>query len=127
MLQNEVSGKVVGAFGQCATIGFLLLFIADPHFTVIVLPDRRRKGGLVGLIMAAHVAARFSIAAEVVCAVQTFQTCCPRMPPQAAASGTGPAPETGSILFFHILLPFLSEFSCWQSKTISVFLVCKSE
>ena len=47
-------------------IGLFLWFAADPHFTVIVLLDRRRKSGLVGLIMAAHMAARFFIAAEVV-------------------------------------------------------------
>ena len=65
-LQNEVGGKVVGALRQRTLIGQFLWFAADLHFTVIVLPDRRRKGGLVGLIMAAHMVARLSIAAEVV-------------------------------------------------------------
>ena len=66
--QNEVAGRVVGAaIGQHTLIGLILCAVAaDPHVTVIILRDRRRKGGLTVLVMAAHVAARFSIAAEVV-------------------------------------------------------------
>ena len=67
-LQNEVAGRVVGAaIGQHTLIGLILCAVAAaPHVTVIILRDRRRKGGLTVLVMAAQVAARFSIAAEVV-------------------------------------------------------------
>lgn len=128
-LQNEVAGKVVGAaIGQHTLIGLILCAVAAaPHVTVIILRDRRRKGGLTVLVMAAQVAARFSIAAEVVgVRCRRFRLAVRECRRRQQRQAQGQRQKQAQSSFFHILLPFLSKFSCWQSKANSVFLVCKS-
>ena len=123
-LQNEVSGKVVGALLRQRTLIRQILWVAaNIHFTgIIVLPDRRRKGGLTVLVMAAHMAARFCIAAEVV-GVQcrrfrlAIRECRRRQQRQAQ----GQRQKQAQSSLFRVLLPFLSKFSRWQSKANSGF------
>ena len=107
-LQSEVGGKVVGALRQHTLIGLFLCAVADPHVTVFVLRDRRRKGSLTVLVMAAHMVARLSIAAEVV-GVQcrrfrlAIRECRRRQQRQAQ----GQRQKQAQSSLFHILLPFL--------------------
>lgn len=121
-LQSEVGGKVVGALRQHTLIGLFLCAVADPHVTVIVLRDRRRKSGFTVLAMAAHMVARLSIAAEVV-GVQcrrfrlAIRECRRRQQRQAQ----GQRQKQAQSSLFRVLLPFLSKFSCWQSKANSGF------
>ena len=121
-LQNEVGGKVVGALRQHTLIGQILWVAANIHCTVLGLPDRRRKGGLVGLIMAAHMAARLSIAAEVVgVRCRRFRLAIRECRRRQQRQAQGQRQKQARSSFFYILLPFLSKFSCWQSKANSGF------
>ena len=108
-LQNKVAVKVVGtAIGQHTLIEMFLWVAANIHFTVLGLRDRRRKGGLTVLVMAAHMAARFCISAEVVgVRCRRFRLAIRECRRRQQRQAQGQRQKQAQSSLFHILLPFL--------------------